>query len=552
MNERIPDVIHTSGPILDADTLTIEEKIGQLVIARYLDHDAVEPYARKGLISGMTPQLSDRTPEEAAEFINHFQSVSKYPLLFGWSGICYRGGTDLKLWELMRIAATRSKELAYLAGKIEAQEARAVGFQLGGSPVLDVNTNPDNPIINLRAFSDNTELVIALGQELIRGMNDGGALPVCMHFPGHGATGCDSHIAIPIVERTVEELETVDLVPFRAVIESGLARLICTNHCHYPAWEPNRVIPATISRRIVTGLLRERLGYDGLIISDSLTMKAIKDPYGIEEAAIETVLAGHDLILQDYQSDPGITLEALVKAARDRRIPVEQIDASVARVLKAKQELGLFDKRLVQVGQVQNRLATSASKEVAKRVARESVTVLENQSLPLRRGNEGACILISNGSVATIEEDLSIEHIPANELLFRRLRDRLPTTRQITLPMDMSPEDTESAFEVARSADIVVFGLFSRVRAYAEEGIRLPKEYRELIRRVIAAGRHVVYLNFGNPWSVDDLPKPAVALSAFSDAHDSIEASLEVLFGEIAAKGKLPVTLKDYPFGHGL
>ena len=532
--------------------MTLEERVGQLVIARYVDHEAVAPYARRGLISGMTPQLRDRDPAEAAEFLNRFQGLSKYPLLFGWSGICYRGGTDLRLQELMRLGATRSPELAYLAGRVAAEECRAVGFHFGGAPVLDVNTNPDNPIINLRAFGDDPALVAEMGIALCRGMVEGGALPVCMHFPGHGATGCDSHIRMPVVERTLEELEQVDLAPFRAAVAQGAARVVCTNHCHYPALEPEREVPATLSRPIVTGLLREQIGYDGLIISDSLTMRAIKEPYGIEEAAVETVRAGHDLILQDYQSDPGITLDALVGAVRGGRIPAGQLEASVRRVLRAKESLGLFRNRIVDPAQVGRCLAAPESRAVARRIARESVTLLENRGLPLRAGGSERWLLVTNGGPGGIQEDRQVENLPGNEHLFQGLRARVTHVEHVPLGSGAEREPIGRALAAAGTADRVLFGLFTEVRAYAEEGIRLPAGYRDLIRAVVAAGKPVCVLNFGNPWALDDLPRPAVSLCAFSDAPDSLDAALAVLFGDIPSRGRLPVRLKEYRFGCGL
>jgi beta-N-acetylhexosaminidase len=489
---------------------------------------------------------------EVADLLNRFQRASKYPLVFGWSGICYHGGTDLRLYELMRIGATRSAELARLAGKAEAQEARAVGFHVVGAPVMDVNTNPNNPIINLRAFSDNADLVIELGSALCRGALEGGALPILMHFPGHGASGSDSHIAAPVIERTLEELESVDFRPFEAAFRQGIAPLVCTNHCHYPALEPGDKIPATLSRKIITGLLREKMRYEGVIMSDSLTMRAIKTPYGIEEGAIQTVLAGHDMILQDYETDPRITLEALYKAARDGRIPMAQIEASLRRVLKAKQSLGLFKNRFVDPGRLAEHLATAEHKALARRIACESVTVLEHRGLP-PRGGAARVLLISNGTVATIEEDLNIKHTPANEHLLQRLRHRAPRTEALTLGSNIGPAEVRRAMAAAQEADVVVAGLFSRVRAYAEEGIRLQASYRELLRQVAGIGKTNVFINFGSPWTILDLPKPDILLCTYGDALDSVEASLEVLFGEIKPRGLLPVNVsKAYPFGYGL
>ena len=334
----------SAAPVLtrlpDFKSLTLEQQVGQMVIARQQDWPLMEKYAKQGIISGMTPSLTKLAPAEVAEFTNRFQKLSPIPLLFGWGGVSYSGGTEVRLGQTMRLGATRNAELAREAGRIEAVEARALGFQFAGAPVLDVNLNPDNTIINLRSIGDDVELVTTLGAAIAQGTLDGGAAPIFMHFPGHGATRGDSHIEMPEAARTLAELEAVELKPFAELIRRGLARVICTNHCYYPALEPQRKIPATLSRTIVTGLLREKLGYQGVIISDSLTMRPIKDNYGIEEAAIETVRAGHDLILQDYNSDPKITIDALARAVRQGRIPLAQVEQSVHAGVEAEAGAG--------------------------------------------------------------------------------------------------------------------------------------------------------------------------------------------------------------------
>jgi len=531
--------------------MSLEEKVGQLIVARLQDWPLMEKYAKQGIIGGLTPSLTKLSPQEVAEFTNRFQKLSKYPLLLGWGGISYSGGTDLRLGQAMRLAATRSAELCRLAAKIAAVEARSLGFHVAGVPNLDVNTNPNNPIINLRSLGDDVSLIIRLGSELCRGTLEGGAVPILMHFPGHGASGSDSHVAIPVINRSLAELESVDLKPFAEVIRRGLARIVCTNHCHYPALEPQREIPATLSRRIVTGLLREKLKFDGVIMSDSLTMRAIKDNYGIEEAAIETVAAGHDMILQDYHSDPRITIDALVRAVRKGRIPLAQVEQSVKRVWKLKHELGLFTNRLVDIKRIPDVFATAASREVAVRIARASVTLLEKRGLPVSA--TAKIVVISNGSTATVDEDNAVKHSPTNHHLNEQFRKRIPSTQTVVLSTAMKPEEIERAFAAVQKADVVVFGLFTRVRAYVEDAIKVDKTYRSLIERAATTGRSVALLNFGNPYVMADLPKASIALCMFSDAEASIDAAVDTLFGQLEPKGLLPIRISEaYPFGFGL
>ena len=549
---RLPSAA-AAAPLPDFKSLTLDQQVGQMVIARQQDWPLMEKYARQGIISGMTPSLTKLSPVEVAEFNNRFQKLSPIPLLFGWGGVSYSGGADVRLQQTMRLGATRNPELCREAGRIEAAEARALGFQLAGAPVLDVNLNPDNTIINLRSIGDDVELVTALGAAIAQGTLDGGAAPVFMHFPGHGATRGDSHIEMPEAARSLAELEAVELKPFAELIRRGLARVICTNHCHYPAWEPKRQIPATLSRAIVTGLLREKLGYQGIIISDSLTMRPIKENYGIEEAAIETVAAGHDLILQDYNSDPRITIDALARAVRQGRIPWAQVEQSVERVWKLKRDLGLFERRLVDVAKIPGIFAAKPSAELARRIARESVTLLENNAKPLRSDGKQKILVISNGSAAVVDEDNAVKHSPTNHHLNEQFRQRVSGVQTSVLSTAMRPDEIERAFGAAQKADVVVFGLFTRVRSYVEDAIRVAKPYRQLIERTVGAGREVAILNFGNPYVMAELPRPAVSLCTFSDAADSIDAAVQTLFGQLKPQGKLPVRISNrYPFGYGL
>jgi len=222
-------------------------------------------------------------------------------------------------------------------------------------------------------------------------------------------------------------------------------------------------------------------------------------------------------------------------------------------VLCLKERIGLFDNAIVDVEAVPRMVATDEHTAVARRIAEASVTALENDAIPLRPGQGAGLLVVSNGSVATIEEDLGIEHLPANEILNREFLSRCPDAGTLVMPDDPTPEDVSRAAEAAAQAEIVVFALFTRVRAYAEHGIRIPSAYADLIRRTRTPDRTVICLNFGNPWMIADLPRPDALLCTFSDARDSVIAAVDALFGEMGTRGRLPVDLSDrYPFGYGL
>ncbi|MCE5240388.1 glycoside hydrolase family 3 C-terminal domain-containing protein [bacterium] len=530
--------------------LSLEEKLGQMLMVRYPDRNILADMLARGWAGSFYFGMKGLSAEAVVDELNRLQTLSKLPALVAFGFACCDCGTGLLKGNLMRLGATRSRELAYKLGYIETAEQRGYGFHFPGTPVLDVNTEPRNPIINTRAISDDVDLVCELGLEVLRGVMDARGLTCAMHFPGHGATIHDSHIVMPVDDRPAETIWELDLLPYRRAIERGLINGLCTNHNYYPGLVAGAPRPATICPEIVTDLLRGRMGYEGIITSDSLTMKPMKDAYGIEEAAILTVLAGHDIILQDYQSDPMITHRALVAAVRSGRIPEAQVDASCARVLRLKAWLGLFEERLTDPARISELVATPANKAFAMELARRAVTCLEGAALPLSPADPSRALVIANGSGEAVNIDMDVTHAPAHERLHAAIRRRLPQAPTITLSEKLAPEELAAALQAAREADVIIFGLFTRVLCYNEDSISLAPPYRQLITGVAALGKPTILLGLGNPYIIADLPRAQGTLLTYDeDCPESIEACVEALFGEIVPTGKLPVTIPGYGAG---
>lgn len=534
--------------------MTLEEKLGQLIMVRYDDREILAEMLAHGYAGSFYFGQKGQPAEAVATELNRLQALAKVPALVAFGFACADCGTGMLKGNMMRLGATRDADLVYRMAYAETREQRAYGYHIPGLPVLDVNLERTNPIINTRAFGDDVQLVTELGVAALRGVMDARGVTCAMHFPGHGSTKADSHIRLPVDDRCFEDLWSTDLTPYREAIRQGVINGLCTSHVHYPCLNAGPPAPATISRKIVTHLLRGRLSYDGLIMSDSLTMKPMKDAYGIEEAAILTVLSGHDLILFDYASDPRITHAALVEAARSGRIPLEQIDASAARVLKLKEWLGLFEDRFTDLTRIAERVGTPELKALALEIARQSVTVLENAAVPLRVSDPSRCLVIVNGSDAVWNEDMEYALLPTHERLHRAIKQRLPQARTLTLSEQMTPEELAAALAQANEAETVIFGLFTRVVCYHEDSIGLRPQCVDLIREVAATDMPLALLNFGNPYLMSDLPRASATLCTYDEVcPESIEAAVEVLFGETKAQGKLPVRVSEkYPFGHGL
>src|SRR2546428_390753 len=349
-------------------SMTLEEKLGQLVMVFYYGGFlAAESPGYKDLLrqveqnhlGGFVVQtrgaplgIERSQVYPTAVLANHLQSHAKIPLLIGAD---FERGTAMRLDEgtsfplAMAVAATGSPQDAYTVGRITAIEARAAGVQWVFAPVADVNSNPDNPIINTRSFGEDPQRVAEFVAAFVRGVEENGALATAKHFPGHGDTATDSHIDLPIVRADRKRLESEELVPFRAAIAAGVSSIM-TGHLSVPAYEPDPNVPATLSPNILTGLLRRQLGFKGLVVTDAMSMGGITVRYPPGEAAVRAFLAGSDAVLMPPV--PNAAFEALRDAVRTGRISKARLDESVTRLLSAKARLGLYKSKLVDLNAV--------------------------------------------------------------------------------------------------------------------------------------------------------------------------------------------------------
>lgn len=537
-----------AGAIPSLRSMSLEDKIGQLICGRLNSNDVkdAEELAAKGHAGSFIGLLAGLgSARAAAELLNHLQSVSKYPLLFvgeqeHGSHRNFAGGTEFPAY--MAFGAARSRELAFLFGKINTLEGRAVGYNWISCPTLDVNIEPTNPIINTRSLGERPELVTELGVESCRGIVENRGLTCICHYPGHGATARDSHVELPTVQRTRAELEAVELAPYRAGIRAGYMNCIMTAHNYYPALEPVVGLPATLSRNIITGVLREQLRYKGLVATDSLGMKAVSANYSPGDMAFKAVAAGCDILLAP---DVDATIATLKRAVESGKLPMSQLDASVGRILEAKKWLGLFEKSVVDVGAVDGIVGRSEHKAAARRVAREAVTVLGREGMPLD-SSKGLLVI-----AAAEWGDLGPLQPNANELFVEEVRKRQPGARAVLV--EEKKDTWQSALAAARSADSMILALSTRIRSYTADSQRINGEILEQAHKIAALGKHVSLVVMDNPYVARSLPDTPVCLCTYSNCPDSVRAAVEVLFGEIKAAGRLPVTISDrYKFGFGL
>src|SRR5438067_1374282 len=530
--------------------MTVDEKIGQLLFTTYhgsltsTDSPAYEQLLRDvqdlhvgGFIvvtHGSPLGIVKSQAYPTAVLANQLQAKSKLPLLIGadferGTAMRYDEGTSFPT--AMALAAAGYPKDAYTMGKITALEARATGVQWVYAPDSDVNNNPGNPIINTRSFGENPHRVAEFVSAFVKGVEDNGALATAKHFPGHGDTAADSHIDLPTIPASRERLEHLELVPFRAAITAGVDTIM-TGHLSVPALESDPNTPATLSPKILQGLLRKELGYQGLIVTDAMDMGGITVGYAPGEAAVRAVAAGVDCVLMPPV--PDAAFEALQGAVKSGRISKERLDESVRRILQAKARLGLYKNRLVDVNALNHKFGSVAWQNEAQEISDRGVTLLRDtpHRLPLDGTRPSRALLLALYA--------DPEPYPGEDLE-RELRSRfdsVTTLRADTRFVNAStlkvpPPDTYDAALVA---------FFVRV-SDRKGNVDVPPEQAALAEQVYKTGKPVITVGFGSPYLIERFPQPETWLGAFGISDVAQISVARALFGGIPVRGHLPVTV---------
>jgi beta-glucosidase-like glycosyl hydrolase/CubicO group peptidase (beta-lactamase class C family) len=532
-------------------TLSLEEKVGQLIYPRAYGVFANETdpafrklldAVREGRAGGAVLFLGD--PFATAALANRLQEESRLPLLlasdYEW-GAAMRVTGASRFPRAMAMGAFASEEDVALQAEITAREARALGIHLLLNPVLDVNTNPDNSVIDTRSFGDSAERVGRLGAAYIRRAQGLGVLATAKHFPGHGATDVDSHLALPVLRHDRERLERENLAPFRAAIDSGVAAVM-PGHLAVPALDGNEGRPATLSPEILEGVLRGEMRFQGLIVSDAMDMGGARENQWDGEAAVEALKAGVDLLL--VPPDALVTHRAVVRAVRRGELSEGRLDLSVQRVLEAKERLALHRRRTVALEQLPHRLAGSHALERIEEMAGRSITLVRNQRgfLPLRSESPPSILLVDFLPDSDREADAGI--------LFDELRRRAGSVRR----MAVTPSTT-AAFErqiASAPEDLILVASYARSRSYLGRD-ELAESLASALGPRLESGRDVVLASLGTPYVLTSIPRATGLVAAYDFAPASQRALVRALFGEIGFSGKLPVSLsEEYPREHGI
>jgi beta-N-acetylhexosaminidase len=536
-------------------SMTLREKAAQIVwpslYGDYVSGDSPQwrrltQYIQQDKVGGFT--ISVGSPIEVAAKLNALQSMSKIPLLFGadleaGAGFRARGGyfvpnaIDLGgaivFPPEMAIGATHDTTLAYEAGRLTALEGRALGIHIAYAPVLDVNNNPANPVINTRSYGEDPQLAARMGVAFIHGVQDHGMIATGKHFPGHGDTGTNSHLALPIVTVSRSRLDTVELVPFKAAVNGGVGAIM-SFHGAMPALDSSGV-PGTLSSKVLTGLLRGEMGFRGIIISDAMDMRGVLDQFGAAESVKRAVAAGIDVLIQPL--DIPQTIDAVVAGVAEGRYTEARLDSSVRRVLEAKRKLGLAQSKLVDLNALRFAVGDSSNVQIARMVAEKSITLVKDSLKQIPLAVPAAKVL----SITLARR----ADLPAGNAFNAELRTGLPNLRTEFVGTEDATLNYPRLIAAADSSDVTIVSSYVG-QSWDALTASAPQAFTDFVQTLARRGRKPIVVAFGNPYLLQQLPWVGTYLVAWGGFPVSQTAAARALLGTAAISGHLPISIPPY------
>jgi beta-N-acetylhexosaminidase len=560
--------------------MTLEEKVGQLISigvnATFLNQDseAFKALRRQVVENHIGGIILFRGPVyESLVLTNRMQQLARYPLLISadleaGAGMRFDDTTNFP-WN-MAVGATGNPQYARRQGAITAREALALGVQQIYAPVVDVNNNAANPVINVRSYGEDPAEVARYGAAFTEGAQSAGVIATAKHFPGHGDTAIDSHRGLPEIDVSRARLDAVELTPFRATIAAGVGAVMVA-HIGLPQIDPARVkplpraekigpidtteageiiaesssIPATVSP-VMGRLLRNDLNFQGLIVTDALSMSGLTIYFNQDEAAVRALEAGADMLLKPADNDAAF--RGVVQAVRSGRVTEKRVEASARKILAAKYDLGLAKQRITSVDQVDRVLGSADVGQLAREISEHAITLVRNDDnfIPMRMLKPGARIF--NLAITNGDDRLIVGGVFTAAMT--RLGMKMDT---VVLDDRSSDADVQNALVRARGADIVVASLYGRVRSGQARSVGLPEPGTKALATLIGNKAPVVGISFGNPYLLQSFPELRTYLVAYGDMPSLQVAVARALGGQSDITGRLPISLPGlYPRGTGI
>lgn len=560
--------------------MSLEQKIGQLISvginATFLNQDSdafkalrhqIEDNHVGGIILFRGPVY------ESVVLVNRMQNLARYPLLISadleaGSGMRFDDTVNLP-WN-MAVGATDNPDYARRQGALTAHEARALGVQQIYAPVADVNNNAANPVINVRSYGEDPVAVGRFVAAFVEGVQSNGVIATAKHFPGHGDTATDSHRGLPEIDVSRERLNAIELVPFRAAVVSGVGSVM-TGHIGMPQIDPTAVtplprdvklkpidtdeggelvvekgtMPTTLSP-VMNSILRRDLGFDGLIVTDAMSMSGLTLYFTQEEASVRALEAGADLLLKPADADAAF--RGVREAVLEGRLKEQRIDESARRILAAKYDLGLVTQRITPLDAIDRSVAGKRSVELSREIAEHAITLVRNDDklVPLNSLKSEARIF--NLAITNGDDRLWIANGFAGALASAGRK-----IETVVLDDRSSEADVQKALERANRADLVIASLYGRVRTGQARSVGLPEPGGKALNALIGSGRPLIGISFGNPYLLQSFPELRTYLVAYGDMPSLQQATARALLGQIDISGKLPISLPSlYPRGTGI
>jgi beta-N-acetylhexosaminidase len=532
-------------------SLSLREKIGQMINVRMsgefanMSSEKFAEYRREleeSKIGGFTVYRGEANA--IASLTNELQKISKVPLLIAADyerGLRMQLRTGTPFTTNMGVGATGDVEAAFRQGKIICEEMRAIGVNWLFAPVVDINNNPDNPVINIRSFGADPRKVGEFGAALTKGVKASNCLSTLKHFPGHGDTATDSHIGLSVVPIDRARLDAVELVPFRMAIEAG-ADSVMTAHVAMPQITGDEV-PGTLNAKISTDILRKELKFDGIITTDAMEMGAIKKTYSDERSAVMAVLAGADVVLLPNSSR--VAVDSIEAAVKKGELTQARIDESVRRLLRAKYRLGLAENRFVDLAKVNSIVEKPENVREANLIAERSITLLRNQNelLPMTAEKANRSLFV----VVAADDDASegVAWMP-------EIQRRAANARLVRLDPRSVQAEYDKVLAEAKTFESVVLAVFVK-RAANKGTVALPEIQTEFVRKMIAGEKPAAVFAFGSPYLIRQFPEARVYAVTYAIEEVAQTAAAKTLFGEARFQGRLPVSIPGlFEIGAGL
>lgn len=517
-------------------SMTEDERIAQLImIAAFSNRDSthirdVECHVRELKVGGII--FFKGSPHKQAALTNNYQKLAKVPLIIGidgeW-GLSMRLDSTPVFPRQMVIGASKDEHLMYEMGRVIGRQCKRMGIHWNFAPDVDVNNNPDNPVINDRSFGENRQIVARLGMQYARGMQDENIIASAKHFPGHGDVNTDSHYSLPVVSGNRKRLDSLELYPFKELIQANVMSIMVA-HLNVPAIDSTST-PSSVSKAVITDLLRKEMGFEGIVITDALNMKGVADFYGPGEVAAKAFAAGNDVLL--FVEDVPMAISRMKEYLAKGEITWEQIEKSAKKILALKYWLGLNQYTPVNLENLTKDLNCCETYLMSKKVIKQGVVVAKNEDhiIPIENPELYQIAVLSLGSAAfTPFQEMCTNYIKAD---------------YYSIDKSEIPQYFDSLYQVLNKYNLLIVSLQNTSR-FVSKKLGLTVLQTDFLNRLLASGKKVILVNHGNPYILRQFNGVRNAIVAYEDLDEYNAVSAQVLFGGIKASGSLPVTVNQF------